>query len=159
MKMKWKDYEKSLVKRYGVQLVGWPRDFPFDIEKLREDDLKLLNKALDNETCRWVRVTIEETEARLADEAASGDVDKLPRKRRSDMGKKRKATDGLHVAMKRPKGVPLPVESPDTDDEDSSNDSGIDSGDSDSDSREHDSESDEESDGNDGSGGVSDDNK
>lgn len=126
--MRWKDYQDTIVKKHGVQLIGWPDSFPFDIKKLREEEPRRLNDALDGGSCRWERVSIEETEARLVTEAASGDVNARPRKRRSDMGKKRKAVDDLHAAMKRRKGVPLPVESDDSDLEEDTSSSGCDGG-------------------------------
>ena len=101
--MLWKQYEKKIVKRLGVRLVGWPSGLPFDVEKLKEDELNELKRALNDGSCRWEEVPVEEIDVRLSSNTPGGDQ---PRKTRTDAGKKRSSTNDVQRATKRRKHVP-----------------------------------------------------
>lgn len=116
--MLWKQYEKKIVERLGVHLVGWPPGLPFDVEKLKEEELKTLNDALNDGSCRWEEVPTEEMDNLLSTATRN---ENQPRKTRSDAGKKkRRSTEDIQNATKRPRIASLHTVEDSSDDDDAS---------------------------------------
>lgn len=56
-------YDDRIVMKYGVHLIGWPLEKlinPSNVHSI--NDLSIVEKALANGVCRWVRLTDEEFE-------------------------------------------------------------------------------------------------
>ncbi len=97
--MEWKHYFRNVVKRYSIEIQGWPGDIPLetvgDLSCARLEDLL---KKLSNGTICWKKLTEDELAQREEEHALqiqNGDISaSLPRRPRSDKGKKRKRTSG-----------------------------------------------------------------
>jgi hypothetical protein len=144
--MHYVNYEDAIVKRYGVELVGWTYSKfinPADINSV--GDIRTLRDALRSGACHWVRLSAQDLQDRLAEVEARrerGEVVPTKRKERSDKGVKRKrknTTDendpdaggeGAQPAKKRKTGKNVAKHLPPKsraiieDDEDESEDSG-----------------------------------
>ncbi|KAI0038248.1 hypothetical protein FA95DRAFT_1613536 [Auriscalpium vulgare] len=67
VKMAYKNYEDTVVKRYSVELRGWPLDGDVqDPAKLTRPSLNKVIDSIKEGSCRWERLTAEELRARLA---------------------------------------------------------------------------------------------
>lgn len=89
-KMWWNkvDFEKKIVVAYGVDLVGWPLDSIFeDIGKVSASKLEQCHTALESGDCKWVKLSRTELQQRVSQ---SYELEKPPRKTRSDKNKRRK---------------------------------------------------------------------
>ena len=93
--MNYVNYEKSIILKYHVKLVGWPDDVKFTnpASLTSVQDLRKLRQALRTQTCHWAKPPDREIkylrESIDAREAAGESVGHK-RKRRSDKGKPRK---------------------------------------------------------------------
>jgi hypothetical protein len=67
--MEYIQFKCLLIEVHGVNIVGWPTDMLFaNPSKItRIGDLHILHATWFQGTCRWVRLTVEEQEARKAD--------------------------------------------------------------------------------------------
>lgn len=93
--MSYVNYERDIVTRYKVKLVGWPPAVKFasPSEIGTVDDIRLLRQALKVGDCKWIIQTRRQQQAHietLAARVASGEVVGKKRKQRSDKGKTRK---------------------------------------------------------------------
>jgi hypothetical protein len=93
--MKWKNYETDIVQQYGVYITGWPKKIPFanlSIASSGKPELNRLLKAWQDRTTMWCAITeSERCERKRALDAkyVSGEIPvPIPRKERSDQGKK-----------------------------------------------------------------------
>ncbi|KAF8324835.1 hypothetical protein F5887DRAFT_838566, partial [Amanita rubescens] len=98
-RMEWKHYFRNVVKRYSIEIQGWPGDIPLeavgDLSCARLEDLL---KKLSNGVICWKKLTEDELAQREEEHALqiqNGDISASPPRRpRSDKGKKRKRTSG-----------------------------------------------------------------
>ncbi|KAH7904945.1 hypothetical protein BJ138DRAFT_1234068 [Hygrophoropsis aurantiaca] len=92
--MNYENYEKNIMQKYRVQLIGWPTDIPFvspsKINTITE--ARKLRDALKDGTCHWAPMSAKEVEAhtksietRLAEGVKVG----KPRAPRADKGRAR----------------------------------------------------------------------
>lgn len=95
--MEYVDYHRKVVRRYQVFLEGWPQTLPFKAPSECSSsfhELKDLLQSLRNGNTYWKTLTNEELgalEKELEEKIASGEITQpIPRRRRSDHGKKRK---------------------------------------------------------------------
>lgn len=94
--MKWTGYEEDIVQEYGVYISDWPNNIPFVNLSIASSGkptlVKLLNFWQDGKTA-WRTLTVpqkRERKRKLAAMRASGEkATPVPRKERSDKGKKR----------------------------------------------------------------------
>ncbi|SJL18338.1 uncharacterized protein ARMOST_21924 [Armillaria ostoyae] len=101
--MNYQNYEKSVVIRYGVKLIGWPEQIPFGTpSNIRTvPQLRSLRRALQTTVCQWTRLDeteIEELTESILDHEGNGEIVGKKRKEWSDKGgshkpKKRKNKD------------------------------------------------------------------
>ena len=95
--MNYANYEKSVIERYKVKLVGWTyHQFVNPGEISTVEDARKLRDALKCGACRWVRLTRQEAADHSADienRRAQGEEIGRARKQRSDKGVKRKRYD------------------------------------------------------------------
>ncbi|KAF8328053.1 hypothetical protein F5887DRAFT_898053 [Amanita rubescens] len=126
--MNYVNYEKSIIQKYRLKLVGWPDDVKFTnpASLTSVDDLRKLRHALRTQTCHWVKLSDRElrqhTES-IKQREVSGECVGRKRKARSDKGKSRK-----RVARERPDN-----DLDDGDDDDGDGDYGGDDNDNDND--------------------------
>ena len=93
--MNYDQYDYQIVRRWGVRLVGWPRDLDFKSPSKMHNvsDLQTLRDALQAKTCRWIKLNHQEQqefEQDIKRREAEGSLKKKERKKRSDSGKQRK---------------------------------------------------------------------
>lgn len=63
--MNYENYERQIVERFGVELVGWPlHGSVCQPGKLTIDDAVILRRALGCGDCKWVKLTHEQVETR-----------------------------------------------------------------------------------------------
>ncbi|KAF8574802.1 hypothetical protein K439DRAFT_1624053, partial [Ramaria rubella] len=86
--MCWKNYGHDIVNEYRVVLEGWP-SVVFNPAVLGHGVLKPILDALLDGTCIWRRLTNKEFAARKIEMVANGGIERVPRKERSEKGKKR----------------------------------------------------------------------
>ncbi|EKM49344.1 uncharacterized protein PHACADRAFT_106988, partial [Phanerochaete carnosa HHB-10118-sp] len=110
--MEYVNYETQIIQRYGVVLVGWPKDLPFvNPNDLTNNltTLELLLQALNNGTCHFIRPTDAELSQRKAAwlaGVANGTVEApKQRKKRSDAGKPRGSHNTATGKQKAPESV------------------------------------------------------
>jgi len=93
--MNYVNYEKSIMQKYHVKLVGWPDDVKFinPASLTNIDDLRKLRQVLRTQACHWVKLSDREvrqhTES-IKQREVSGACVGRKRKARSDKGKPRK---------------------------------------------------------------------
>ncbi|KAH7910715.1 hypothetical protein BJ138DRAFT_1008139, partial [Hygrophoropsis aurantiaca] len=91
-KMNYENYERAVVERFGVALVGWPSGRVRNPARMGgKNEVQALYDALTNETCRWVSLTPSQLDDRIASNnlkarAAHGEVVYKPRKKRGGAG-------------------------------------------------------------------------
>lgn len=93
--MQYARYEEDIVLNYGIELVGWTYDNFVNPSKLSTSlgPLTTLYDALKSGECKFVKLSpaeLKERETAYRAKQASGEVQVLKRKRRSDAGKPRK---------------------------------------------------------------------
>jgi hypothetical protein len=93
--MSYVNYERDIVTRYKIKLIGWPPAVKFasPSEIGTVDDIRLLRQALIVGDCKWMVQTRRQQQAHLealAARVAAGEVIGKKRKQRSDKGKTRK---------------------------------------------------------------------
>ena len=106
--MQYKNYEKDIVLRYGVELVGWtheqfacPSSLPMSIEPLRA-----LRDALETGECKFRRLTHQEMQERQrAYNAKVATSTVKARKVRSDKGKSHASRKRAAVELGDAEGV------------------------------------------------------
>ncbi|TFY51703.1 hypothetical protein EVJ58_g10430 [Rhodofomes roseus] len=91
--MHYKNFERDIVIRYGIDIEGWTHPTFNSPSKLSTSlpPLQTLFDALESGACRFVDLSTEDLAKRKADyarEVASGEI--APRKTRSDAGRKRR---------------------------------------------------------------------
>jgi hypothetical protein len=99
VRMEWKHYWRNIVKRYQVIIEGWPDNIPFrnlsDTSSPVSDLEDLLRRWRSGSTY-WKKLTAREVQALDQErdkQISNGEVDvPVPRRRRSDYGKKRPRT-------------------------------------------------------------------
>ena len=96
--MNYDQYNYQIVLRYGVRLLGWPKDLEFKSPSRMHNvtDLHTLRNALQAKTCRWVKLSRQELkdfEADVKRREADGTLKKKERKQRSDRGKRRRGSE------------------------------------------------------------------
>ena len=118
--MNYRNYQTAIICVWGVKLVGWPDGIPFTNPSHLGTvaDLRRIRDALRDNACYWKALTITESEAHEAElqaRAAAGEAIKVPRKKRSDFGRKRKAIPGKGTTVanqersaKRARNAPAP---------------------------------------------------
>ena len=89
-------YEEEIVQRYGIELQGWTYEKLMNPSTLSSSlpPLKALHDALITGTCKFVKLTAAERKARetaYMAKIASGEVELRKRKRRSDVGVRKKS--------------------------------------------------------------------
>lgn len=92
--MQWTEYQyqKNIVLKYGVDLIGWPLPSHFaDIGMLSMSVLNKCALALEVGDCKWVRLSADKLRKHVKEGEA---LQKAPRKPRCDKGKKRKRRGG-----------------------------------------------------------------
>ena len=93
--MNYRNYETSIIRSWGVKLVGWPDGIRFvnPSHLGTVSELRTIRDALKSKTCYWKALTARERkdhETKLQAREAAGETVKIPRKRRSDSGVKLK---------------------------------------------------------------------
>ncbi|KAF8344810.1 hypothetical protein F5887DRAFT_858589, partial [Amanita rubescens] len=93
--MNYVNYEKSIILKYHVKLIGWPDDVKFTnpASLTSVKDLRKLRQALRTQACRWVKppdCDIKYLRESIDAQEAAGESVGQKRKRRSDKGKPRK---------------------------------------------------------------------
>ncbi|EIW82716.1 hypothetical protein CONPUDRAFT_151773 [Coniophora puteana RWD-64-598 SS2] len=106
IRMMYKSYW-DLVLKQKVELIGWPEGITFgnpsDVLHNR-DDAHRLWRALESNTCQWVKLTdaeLRDRTAMLNRRAANGEAVFKTRKPRSDKGKKRKQAPATAAAASK----------------------------------------------------------
>lgn len=94
--MQYTRYEEEIVQRYGIELQGWTYEMLVNPSTLSSSlpPLKTLHNALIAGTCKFVKLSAAEKEAREAAylaKIASGEMELRKRKQRKDIGLKRKS--------------------------------------------------------------------
>ncbi|KAI0040852.1 hypothetical protein FA95DRAFT_1611480 [Auriscalpium vulgare] len=86
LKMNYVNYEGKIVEEHKIELRGWPLQVPVQNPgKLKRHELTTLLRALENQTCRWEKMTDLEVAARIQrnhDRAARGEQVYVARKSR-----------------------------------------------------------------------------
>ncbi|KII92206.1 hypothetical protein PLICRDRAFT_27424 [Plicaturopsis crispa FD-325 SS-3] len=96
--MCYRNYEKDIVEKYSVRIIGWPKDVKFVSPSAigAVGDIRKLRDAWKSGACHWEKMTKGQLASHLADLEERRDrgetVEKPPRKQRSDKGTKRKST-------------------------------------------------------------------
>ncbi|KAF8346292.1 hypothetical protein F5887DRAFT_1182188, partial [Amanita rubescens] len=93
--MNYVNYEKVIIQKHHVKLVGWPKNVKFvtPANLSRVDEVRTLRHALKSNECHWVQLSeaeVEENMASIAEREAAGEQVGRKRKQRSDKGKSRK---------------------------------------------------------------------
>jgi hypothetical protein len=64
--MNYNNYERQIVEKYGIALIGWPEGLVRNPSKLGgRPELESLLNDLRSEKCKWVKLTDEELEDRV----------------------------------------------------------------------------------------------
>jgi hypothetical protein len=97
--MNYVNYEKVIIQKHHVKLVGWPKNVKFvtPANLSSVDEVRVLRHALKSNECHWVQLSEAEVEANMASIAereAAGEQVGRKRKLRSDKGKPRKKSAG-----------------------------------------------------------------
>jgi hypothetical protein len=109
--MEWKHYEKKIVEKYEVKLIGWPAS-RFDPHELGVRELTQCLEACrgPKQSCYWVKISPMEVDTHQNDiirKMASGEIVTRECKQQSDAGKKRglrtKDVDGSNKENLSPK--------------------------------------------------------
>ena len=93
--MNYLNYNKSIIQKHHVKLVGWPKNIKFitPANLSSVDEVRALIHALKSEECRWVSLSTADVEEHMASivacEAAGEQIGRK-RKQRSDKGMPRK---------------------------------------------------------------------
>jgi hypothetical protein len=98
-------YERDIVSKYKVKLVGWPSTIKFasPSEIGTVDDIRNLRQVLKIGECKWVVLTRRQVTAHeeiIAAKVASGEIVGKKRKERSDKGKTRGNLKGTEKPKK-----------------------------------------------------------
>ncbi len=100
--MNYVNYEKSIIQKYRVKLVGWPDNIKFTnpASLPSVEELEKLRQALRTHSCRWIKLS--ERDLRLLGESIAqrespGEAVGRKRKQRSDKGKPRKKVAREHA--------------------------------------------------------------
>jgi hypothetical protein len=84
--MNYKNYESSIVEKFGVDLIGWPINGKVQNPGgLGPDEGLVLRNALEKKECKWIILTEEEQKARKIQNAQreeDGEQIYVPRKKR-----------------------------------------------------------------------------
>ncbi|KAH8107283.1 hypothetical protein DFH11DRAFT_1549790 [Phellopilus nigrolimitatus] len=80
--MSWLNYDKDIVQKYGIELVGWPVQPIGPIDNLPLKQLQTISDTFSDNLISWIRLTEEELSKRPGGEARA-------HKTRSDKGQKR----------------------------------------------------------------------
>jgi len=93
--MNYVNYEKSIIRKYHVKLVGWPENIKFanPANLTSVEELRQLQQALRTHVCHWIKLTDREVRQyaeTIEQREASGEQVGHKRKQRSDKGKPRK---------------------------------------------------------------------
>ncbi|KAI5987815.1 hypothetical protein EDD15DRAFT_2173025 [Pisolithus albus] len=93
------NFEVAIKEKYGIDLLGWLEDVPFQSPRaiINAEHLRTLRDALKAGTCRWAHMSRQqrlEYQERLKERRGAGEVVGKPRKKRSDVGWKRRRTAG-----------------------------------------------------------------
>jgi hypothetical protein len=105
--MQYANYEEAIVLKYGIELIGWTHDKfsnPSELSNALEP-LRTLLEALNNQSCKFVKLSFSEHRAREAKyraDIASGAIAVKQRKTRKDAGTKRKGPNGDDATDTRP---------------------------------------------------------
>ena len=97
--MNYRNYETSIIRAWGVKLMGWPDGIAFvnPSHLGTVADLRRIRDALRDKSCHWKALTAIESKAHeveLQARAAAGEAIQVPHKKRSDFGRKRKTIPG-----------------------------------------------------------------
>ncbi|KAI6018737.1 hypothetical protein BKA83DRAFT_4027151, partial [Pisolithus microcarpus] len=89
------NFEVAIKEKYGIDLRGWPEGVPFQSPRAitSAEHLRTLRDALKAGTCHWAYMSRQqrlEYQDRLKEQRSAGEVVGKPRKKRSDMGRKRR---------------------------------------------------------------------
>jgi hypothetical protein len=92
--MRYLNYEEEIVIRYGIKLEGWTYEKIKNPSELSSSlpPLRALSDAIDNGTCRFIKLTATEKkkfEQEFNAKVQSGEVTLRKRKLRKDAGKKK----------------------------------------------------------------------
>ncbi len=98
--MQYTNYEVDIVIKYGIELVGWTHDKFCNPSELSNslEPLRTLLDALNNQTCKFVKLSPQDRRAREAKyqaDVASGSIPGKQRKTRKDSGTTRKRKLGI----------------------------------------------------------------
>ena len=90
--MQWEHYERDIVIKYGVALIGWPLDNIVPLDNISSKNLRKVVDAIRSGVCKFEKLTEAEIDERRRLAEAAGLLIEQPRKTRSDKGIKRKKT-------------------------------------------------------------------
>ncbi|KAF8331782.1 hypothetical protein F5887DRAFT_894829 [Amanita rubescens] len=90
--MNYVNYEKVIIQKHHVKLVGWPKNVKFvtPANLSSVDEVRTLRHALKSNECHWVQLSeaeVGENMASIAEREAAGEQVGRKRKQRSDKGK------------------------------------------------------------------------
>lgn len=99
--MNYVNYEKSIIQKYHIKLVGWPEDVNFinPASLTNVDDLRKLRQALRTQACLWVKFSDREVRQHtksIKQREVSGACVGCKWKTRSNKGKPRKQVARKH---------------------------------------------------------------
>ncbi|KAI5994767.1 hypothetical protein EDD15DRAFT_2165629 [Pisolithus albus] len=91
------NFEVSIKEKYGIDLIGWPEGVLFQSPRaiMSVEHLRTLRDALKAGMCHWAHMSRQqrlEYQDRLKERRSAGEVVGKPRKKRSDVGRKRRRT-------------------------------------------------------------------
>jgi hypothetical protein len=89
--MNYASYDRSIVQKYHVKLVGWPPGIPFSSPHniCTVDEVRALRHLLQEKTCYWRLMTDQEVTEHMRSTILRETVQIRKRKVRSDKGKQR----------------------------------------------------------------------
>ena len=101
--MNYVNYEKLIIQKYRVKLVGWPDDIKFTnpASLTSVEELRKLRQALRTHSCHWVKLSerdLRQHEESIAQRESAGGSVGRKRKQRSDKGKPRKRVAREHAS-------------------------------------------------------------
>jgi hypothetical protein len=126
--MRYKDFWPKIVRRYKVEITGWPSDIPFkDLSEGSRSlsDLESLLRKWKNGTVHWKKLTDEEYTRRENDRderIERGEITVRKRQSRSDAGTKRRSYSGSTQARKKARTTSGAVIQPSDDESGNSDD-------------------------------------
>ncbi|KAF8637028.1 hypothetical protein AX17_003097 [Amanita inopinata Kibby_2008] len=93
--MNYVNYDKAIVQKYRVKLVGWPQTIPFTTPSNLSsvDHVRTLRHMLKTNACQWTQLSereVEEHMENIIQRELAGEVVSRKRKQRSDKGRNRK---------------------------------------------------------------------